>query len=320
MKIAVSISFKYSINVIRQVLSKKKNISIFHPFDFKNQFVDFAPHQAILRESVNDFFIHALNDKTINLRLPLPPHKKTVNDFFIVTEGFAKRQVGINAYKIHKSELLSVPQLQVSTTDFYSENLNGFYCHFSDDFLVDNSLLLNWQLTNSQLNKTTINEETTDRIYQLLTMMNNLYRSNWTQNKKLIAQYLRTVITEINFQKTEANQGKINKKRDLTADYIGLINANLDKAYNISELAEMLHITPNHLNKTIKKDLGKSAQTVYNEILLQEAKVLLLQTSKDISEIAFDLGFSDLSYFGKFFKKLSQQSPLEYRRMIEKYQ
>lgn len=300
-------------------MSKKNNISIFHPFDFKNQFVDFAPHQEILRESVNEFFIHALNDKTINLRLPLPPHKKTVNDFFIVTEGFAKRQVGINSYKIYKNELLSVPRLQVSTTDFYSENLNGFYCHFSDDFLSNNSLLLNWQLASNPLNKRTINEDATGRIQQLLTMMNNLYRRNWRQNKKLIAQYLRTVITEINLQKTETNQGKINKKRDLAVDYIGLINANLDKGYNISELAEMLHITPNHLNKTIKNHLGKSAQSVYNEILLQEAKVLLLQTSKDISEIAFDLGFSDLSYFGKFFKKLTQQTPLEYRKMIEKY-
>lgn len=81
----------------------------------------------------------------------------------------------------------------------------------------------------------------------------------------------------------------------------------------------MLHITPNHLNKTINKQLGKSAQSVYNEILLQEAKVLLLQTSQDISEIAFSLGFNDLSYFGKFFKKHTHQTPLEYLKMIEKY-
>ncbi len=300
-------------------MSKKKNISIFHPFDFKNQFVDFSPNQEILRESVNEFFIHALSDKTINLRLPFPPHKKTVNDFLIVTEGFANRQVGINSYKICKNELLSVPKLQVSTTDFFSQNLNGFYCHFSNDFLSDNSLLLNWHLIGNKLRKSFINQDATERICQLLTMMNNLYRSNWSQNKNLIAQYLRTTITEINFQNIQSSHEKINKKRDLADDYIRLINANLNKGYNISELASMLYITPNHLNKTIKKQLGKSAQSVYNEILLQEAKVLLLQTSKDISEIAFHLGFNDLSYFGKFFKKLTRQSPLEYRKMIENY-
>lgn len=300
-------------------MSKKKNISIFQPFDFKKQFVDFTINQEILRESVNNFFIHALNDKTINLKLPLPPHKKTVNDFFIVTDGFAKRQVGINSYEIHKNELVIVPQLQVSTTDFYSENINGFYCHFSDDFLADNSILLNWQL-NDKLNKITIDKDRTERICQLLKIINNLYRNNWNQNKRLIVQYLRTVITEISFQKTEINSEKISRKRDITSDYIRLISDNLDKGYTISELAEILHITPNHLNKTIKNHLGKSAQTVYNEILIQEAKVLLLQTSKDVGEIAFDLGFNDISYFGKFFKKRSEQTPLEYRKMIEKYQ
>lgn len=300
-------------------MSKKKNISIFQPFDFKNQFVDFTINQEILRESINNFFIHALNDKTINLKLPLPPHKKTVNDFFIVTDGFAKRQVGINSYEIHKNELVIVPQLQVSTTDFYSEDINGFYCHFSDDFLADNSILLNWQLSD-KLNKITIDKDRTERICQLLKIINNLYRNNWNQNKRLIVQYLRTVITEISFQKTEINSEKISRKRDITSDYIKLITANLDKGYTISELAEILHITPNHLNKTIKNHLGKSAQTVYNEILIQEAKVLLLQTSKDVGEIAFDLGFNDISYFGKFFKKRSEQTPLEYRKMIEKYQ
>ncbi|MCK9482425.1 MAG: AraC family transcriptional regulator [Bacteroidia bacterium] len=301
-------------------MSKKKNISIFQPFDFKNQFVDLTIYQEGWKESVNNFFIHALDDKTINLQLPLPPHKKTVNDFFIVTDGYAKRQVGINSYEIHKNELLVVPQLQVTTTDFYSEDINGFYCHFSNDFLADNSLLLNWQLTNGQLNKIIIEKDKTERICQLLKIINNLYRDNWKQNNNLIAQYLRTVITEISFKKIKINPEKISKKQNIALDYIRLINANLDKRYTIGELAEKLHITPNHLNKTIKNHLGKSAQSVYNEILLQEAKVLLLQTSKDISEIAFELGFSDLSYFGKFFKKLSKQTPLEYRKMIEKYQ
>lgn len=300
-------------------MSNKKNISVFQPFDFKNQFVDFTAQQTILRESVNDFFIHDLRDTTINLMLPVPPHKKTVNDLLIVTEGSAKRQVGIKSFEIFKNELLSVAQLKATTVDFYSEDLKGFYCHFSNDFLADNTLLLNWQLQSNECNKVFLEQAVADRICQLLMIMNSLYRSNWCRNKKLIAQYLRTVITEINLQEMEAGSQKNSKKRDLVTDYIELINANLDKGYTIRELADRLYVTPNHLNKTIKNNLGRSAQSIYNEILLQEAKVLLLQTSKDIGEIAFDLGFSDLSYFGKFFKKIANQSPLAYRKMIEKY-
>lgn len=298
--------------------SKKPDIFTFQPIDFKSNFVKFTSQQIMLKENINDFFIHALNDRTIHLNLPLPSHKKTVNDFFIVNKGFALREVGITLYEIHKNELLNVPQLQVSTTNFYSDNIDGFYCHFSDDFLEDYSLLLNWKLKYSELHKILISEQRCIRINYLLQIINSLYRENYKDNKNLIAQYLRTVITEINSETLGAN--RINKKQVISAEYIKFLRSNLNKQYKISDIAEILHLTPNHLNKTIKSHLGKSAQSIYNEVLLQEAKVLLLQTSKDISEIAFDLGFNDVSYFSRFFKKHSNQTPLEYRRMIEKYQ
>lgn len=300
-------------------MSEKKIISTFQPFDFKNQFIDFAPHQEILKGSVNDFFIHALHDKNIKLRLPFPPHRKTVNDFLFVTNGYVKRQLGIVNYDVRENELMIVPKFQISTTEFHSEDLNGFYCHFSDSFLTNNPFLLQWKTTDFENTKIVLPQETANRIHQLLETINNLYQQNWIQNKELIAQYLRTVLTEITFQNKYV-PSSLDKKKDLVLKYIQLVNLNLNKGLKISNYAELLHISPNHLNKIIKNQLSKSAQEIHNEIILQEAKVLLLQTSKDISEIAFDLGFNDVSYFGKFFRKHTNQSPMEYRKMIEKYQ
>lgn len=300
-------------------MSEKKIISTFQPFDFKNQFIDFAPHQEILKGSVNDFFIHALHDKNIKLRLPFPPHRKTVNDFLFVTNGYVKRQFGIVNYDVRQNELMIIPKFQISTTEFHSEDLNGFYCHFSDSFLTNNPFLLQWKPTDFENTKIVLSQETANRIHQLLETINNLYQQNWIQNKELIAQYLRTVLTEITFQNNYA-PSSLDKKKDLVLKYIQLVNLNLNKGLKISNYAELLHISPNHLNKIVKNQLGKSAQEIHNEIILQETKVLLLQTSKDISEIAFDLGFNDVSYFGKFFRKHTNQSPMEYRKMIEKYQ
>lgn len=300
-------------------MSEKKIISTFQPFDFKNQFIDFAPHQEILKGSVNDFFIHALHDKNIKLRLPFPPHRKTVNDFLFVTNGYVKRQLGIVNYDVRQNELMIIPKFQISTTEFHSEDLNGFYCHFSDSFLTNNPFLLQWKPTDFENTKIVLSQETANRIHQLLETINNLYQQNWIQNKELIAQYLRTVLTEITFQNKYV-PSVLDKKKGLVLKYIQLVNINLKKGLKISNYAELLHISPNHLNKIIKNQLSKSAQEIHNEIILQEAKVLLLQTSKDISEIAFDLGFNDVSYFGKFFRKHTNQSPMEYRKMIEKYQ
>lgn len=272
-----------------------------------------------MKENVNNFFIHALNDTSIKLELPIPPHKKTVNDFFIVTDGLAKRQVGIRSYEIHKNELLIVPRLHVSTTDNYSDDINGFYCHFSDDFLGDRALLTEWNFNTTTTNKIRVDCSVFKRVVTLLTIMNNLYKEGFHKNKNLLEHYLRTVIVEINLKDKKKIHSNINKKQEITTAYIKLINTNLNKRYSIKQIADILNLSPNHLNKTIKSHVGKSAQEVYTEIIIQEAKVLLLQTSKDIGEIAFDLGFNDLSYFSKFFKKSTDLTPIAYRKMIEKY-
>jgi len=49
---------------------------------------------------------------------------------------------------------------------------------------------------------------------------------------------------------------------------------------------------------------------------LTEAKVLLKQTEKTISEIAHELKFEDQSYFSRFFKKHTCVTPQEYRNMV----
>jgi AraC family transcriptional regulator, transcriptional activator of pobA len=59
---------------------------------------------------------------------------------------------------------------------------------------------------------------------------------------------------------------------------------------------------------------GKNALSYINERLLQEAKSIILFTELDIAEIAYHLNFSDPANFGKFFKKHTLQTPLEFRK------
>ena len=52
-----------------------------------------------------------------------------------------------------------------------------------------------------------------------------------------------------------------------------------------------------------------------------EIKRLLLRTDYDISEIAYKLGFNELSYFSRFFKRNTGMTPIEFRQsMNEMYQ
>ena len=79
----------------------------------------------------------------------------------------------------------------------------------------------------------------------------------------------------------------------------------------------MLYVTPNHLNALCQDLLGKSAGEVIRERILLEAKRQLVNASAGIADVGYDLGFTDNSYFTKFFKKYTGTTPEAFRRGLE---
>lgn len=80
-----------------------------------------------------------------------------------------------------------------------------------------------------------------------------------------------------------------------------------------SEFAEHLNVHVNHLNRALKETTGKTTSQVIAERLVQEAKVLLKHSKWNISEIAFALGFVEVTHFNNFFKKHVDTSPTRFR-------
>lgn len=290
----------------------KSKISTFRPFDFKNIFIDGSSYHKVLQESVNVFFIHSLKEDVVALKLPLPPHRKTVNDFMFVTKGTAQRHLDIDERVLRENDFLLVPKLVVSTTDFFSSDLEGYYCHFSDDFVGANSFLFDWQTNPLIAKQIKLPEDTAGRLGMLLQAAVGLYNKRHSKLNHLIPYYLNTVLIEVYAEALDQSSLiKSDKKKQLTNKYLKLVNANFHKSWSMADYAGLLCVSPNHLNKTVKSCTNKTAQEIHNQIILQEAKVQLLQTDQSIGEIAFNLGFNDVSYFGKFFKKHFHISPLE---------
>jgi AraC family transcriptional activator of pobA len=83
-----------------------------------------------------------------------------------------------------------------------------------------------------------------------------------------------------------------------------------------SEFAEQLNVHVNHLNRVVKETTQKTTTQIISERILQEAKVLLHHTAWNVSEIAFALGFNEVTHFNNFFKKLQDTSPLKFRNAL----
>lgn len=80
-----------------------------------------------------------------------------------------------------------------------------------------------------------------------------------------------------------------------------------------TDFADRLGVHVNHLNKVLKEITGKTTTEIIGSRITQEAKILLKQTTWNVSEIAFSLGFEEVAHFSNFFKKSTKLSPLAYR-------
>jgi AraC-like DNA-binding protein len=71
----------------------------------------------------------------------------------------------------------------------------------------------------------------------------------------------------------------------------------------------MIHV--NHLNRAVKDITEKTTSQLIAERILQEAKFLLKHSSWNVSEIAYALGFTEVTHFNNFFKKHVTAKPFE---------
>src|SRR5690606_37020750 len=105
----------------------------------------------------------------------------------------------------------------------------------------------------------------------------------------------------------------IDKGTNILSQFKTLLAEHLIEERQVSFYADKMHLTPKYFSTIIKEVSGKTAGAWINEMLLLESKVQLQNKEQSIAQIAYNLNFSDPSHFGKFCKKHTGVSPLEYR-------
>jgi len=107
-------------------------------------------------------------------------------------------------------------------------------------------------------------------------------------------------------------------KRKFIEEARGLIIEELsNENFGVSELAERMHMSRSNLLRKIKKETQKSASQFIREVRLQKGMELLKNTEYTVSEISYQVGFSNNSYFTKCFREYYGYSPGEARAKNE---
>lgn len=273
--------------------------------------------------TVDTFHINKMEDyiRFSGLKeLPLPPHRKEVFDFIFLTKGSIVRSKGLDTYEFSANSFFFLPAFQVTDMKSVSADATGYYCHFNAYIfykrLFQKELLQQFpfmHFTGNPIVK--VDEKAKDFIVPLLQRLEQEYRADENCNTDFVASLLLTIFFEISHFMEPLKATTDNASLRIASEYKKLLQQKIFEKQKVSSYADMLAVSPEHLNRSVKAAFGKTASHYLDEMLLLEAKVLLKQSALNVSEIAYKIGKENPGDFIRFFKVKTGITPKQYRNL-----
>ncbi len=252
-------------------------------------------------------------------------HKHTFYEVLWAEKGESKQIIDYQEYEVKPNSLFFISPNQVHYFEEW-QPISGGTLMFTEDFYMLNRSGKDTLFELSFLDNLHANpcieftQEAFGEVLRIIHQMENEYRRS-PKNPAIIQSYLHILLAHVQ-RYVDTTQAPHHSKK-----YLSLFKQfknELEKHFIMNKTAsfyaEKLSITRHHLNLICKEITHQTVTEIIRARKILEAKRLLTFSDKTIAEIAFDLNFTDSSYFAKVFKSVTRQSPQDFRQEIsEKY-
>ncbi len=266
------------------------------------------------------FHFNRLETYRSHMTFPLSPHRKTVFDFIYLTKGHSVRSKGLDRYEFGANCFFFLPAYQITSHEWMSEDAEGYFCHFDAQIIQKNFSKHDFtgefpflQFVGDPIVRT--NADFMSIVRPAFLKLESEYELNLPFKLDLVSFCLLALFTELKRFTQSTVKVQENSALRITRQYKEALSQNIYQKQNVTDYADLLAISPNHLNKCVKASTGNSAQDLLNDMILLEAKVLLRQSTLPISEIAYQITKQNPSDFTRFFKAKTGLTPKEYKKM-----
>ena len=113
----------------------------------------------------------------------------------------------------------------------------------------------------------------------------------------------------------ELRRSKISIHYSKIEKIVNTIRENCERSYSIDELCAMSGLSSSHFRMLFKELTGLSAVQFQNRAKIDRAKDLIMSGSCNVSEAARAVGFDNVYYFSRLFRKLTGKNPSEYMKI-----
>jgi len=250
------------------------------------------------------------------------PHRHEGYNISLLIHGRITKYIDFERHVIEGPAIICVGPEQINQYES-AEDAEVICISFSQDFLISEmrGWVACWECMFSQviLNP---GEELMSELVAYSVLMLKEFNEDRTKRDVIIRNLLNSMI--INIARMGSDTTMVMQVDTITNKLVEqfktVVDNNFRSTTQVAQYADMLHVTPGHLNDVIKNTVGKTAKQIIDEKRVMEAKRLLFWANYSLKEIAGLLSFEDDSYFNRFFKKHTGYTPSVFQREArEKY-
>lgn len=248
------------------------------------------------------------------------PHR---HNYFVIV--WVKKGSGIHLIDLDKFELQDNSVYCITPGQVHLLSINGpaegYVISFTAEFMglaeENCDLLFNTGLFNTVTNSPVINvnDDMKVEMEDMAEKMVKEYANFFLLRSEILKGYLKIFLIYLTRQFERSSQAETQSKNiDLVKKFLSLIEKDFISKRMVTDYAEKLIVTPNHLNEVVKKVTGFPASHHIQQRIVLEAKRQAAYSSLTMKEIAYQLGFDDTAHFSKFFKNVSGDSFTNFKK------
>jgi AraC family transcriptional activator of pobA len=241
------------------------------------------------------------------------------HDFFYILaleKGKGNHEIDFTSYEVYDNSVFFMRPGQVHQHTLKAGS-RGYLMEFKTDFYSPHNKVSSEQLRKaSNKNHCQLDAGRFKKLLSILTYIYQEYTDKQENYTEVIKANLGIFFIEL-IRHHSNSPGLSNNvtpyMQERLEKFLELLETRISNYKQVSQYADMLNLSIHQLNAVTKTTLHKTCSELINEYIILESKRYLLATSNQVNQIAYQLGYEDVSYFIRFFKKHTGQSPEAFR-------
>lgn len=240
----------------------------------------------------------------------------------ICSKGKGRMKVNLKEYFVEENTIFTLFPSSIFESLEQSEDILIEVLAFNDEFITQMPLPKNLALFKevALCPVLQVKESNIQNILNFHSFIINLFKTRKDSPflKEQIKGLLYSLIMELaTLYADNLVIDKKNNKRyeELSESFVLLLLNKFKEERSATYYANALFVTSKHLSSVLKKVTGKTINTWIDGAVILGAKSLLKSTNDTVLQISEALNFPSASYFGRYFKRMTNMTPLEYRAL-----